>query len=38
LVSGSTLVLIMAMTGRVAYCDELDGDGAVTLRARCPTP
>ena len=38
LVSGSTLALIMAMTGRVIYCDELDGDGAATLRARCTTP
>ena len=38
LVSGSTLALIMAMTGRVIYCDELDGDGAATLRARCATP
>lgn len=38
LVSGSTLALIMAMTGRVTYCDELDGDGAGTLRARCTTP
>ena len=37
-VSGSTLALIMAMTGRVTYCDELDGDGAATLRARCTTP
>ena len=37
LVSGSTLALIMAMTGRVTYCDELDGDGVATLRARCPT-
>jgi hypothetical protein len=26
------------MTGRVTYCDELDGDGAATLRARCTTP
>jgi uncharacterized protein (TIGR03083 family) len=34
LVSGSTLALIMAMTGRVTYCDELDGDGAAVLRAR----
>jgi hypothetical protein len=34
-VSGSTLALIMAMTGRAAYCDELDGDGAAILRARC---
>jgi uncharacterized protein (TIGR03083 family) len=38
LVSGSTLALIMAMTGRVAYCGELGGDGAATLRARCPAP
>jgi hypothetical protein len=38
LVSGSTLALIMAMTGRVTYCDELDGDGASTLRARCTPP
>jgi uncharacterized protein (TIGR03083 family) len=38
LVSGSTLALIMAMTGRAAYCDELDGEGAATLRARCATP
>jgi uncharacterized protein (TIGR03083 family) len=37
LVSGSTLALIMAMTGRVTYCDELDGDGAATLRARSTT-
>jgi len=35
LVSGSTLALIMAMTGRVTFCGELDGDGAATLRARC---
>jgi len=27
----------MAMTGRATYCDELDGDGAATLRARCTT-
>ena len=36
LVSGRTLALIMAMTGRGAACDELAGDGAATLRARCP--
>jgi uncharacterized protein (TIGR03083 family) len=35
LVTGSTLALIMAMTGRVIYCGELDGDGAATLRERC---
>ena len=37
LVSGSTLALIMAMTGRITYCDELGGAGAATLRARCTT-
>ena len=34
-VSGRTLALIMAMTGRAAYCDELTGDGVETLRRRC---
>ncbi|MFS8098308.1 maleylpyruvate isomerase family mycothiol-dependent enzyme [Lentzea alba] len=34
LVSGPTLALIMAMTGRSSYCDELTGDGVATLRAR----
>ena len=38
LVSGGTLALIMAITGRVTYCDELDGDGVAALRARCVTP
>jgi uncharacterized protein (TIGR03083 family) len=38
LVAGTTLALIMAMTGRETYCDELDGPGAATLRARCTTP
>ncbi|MCL2582815.1 MAG: maleylpyruvate isomerase family mycothiol-dependent enzyme [Streptosporangiales bacterium] len=38
LVSGGTVALIMAMTGRAAYCDELSGDGAEVLRARCPSP
>lgn len=33
-VSGSTLALIMAMTGRVSYCDELEGDGVAVLRDR----
>ncbi|RVX45222.1 uncharacterized protein (TIGR03083 family) [Nonomuraea polychroma] len=37
LVTGSTLALTMAMTGRVTYCDELDGPGVATLRARCGT-
>ncbi|ROS42175.1 maleylpyruvate isomerase family mycothiol-dependent enzyme [Amycolatopsis thermoflava] len=34
LVTGPTLSLIMAMTGRTAYCDELDGDGVALLRDR----
>lgn len=33
-VSGSTLALVMAMTGRSVYCDELAGPGVATLRAR----
>ncbi|MET9493077.1 maleylpyruvate isomerase family mycothiol-dependent enzyme [Nocardia sp. NPDC006630] len=32
LVSGTTMALIMAMAGRTAYCDELDGDGVARLR------
>jgi hypothetical protein len=38
LVSGTTLALTMAMTGRRAYRDALHGDGAATLRERCETP
>ncbi|MFD3506449.1 maleylpyruvate isomerase family mycothiol-dependent enzyme [Nocardia sp. NPDC058666] len=34
LVSGTTLALTMAMAGRVAYCDDLTGPGAATLRDR----
>lgn len=34
LVSGTTLALTMAMTGRTTYCDELEGDGAAILRDR----
>lgn len=34
LVSGATLALIMAMTGRMVYCDELEGDGVAILRDR----
>jgi len=34
LVSGTTLALIMAMTGRTAYCTELDGEGVAMLRSR----
>ncbi|WND36762.1 maleylpyruvate isomerase family mycothiol-dependent enzyme [Streptomyces sp. BB1-1-1] len=37
LVSGPTLALVMAMTGRATYCDELDGEGAELLRGRCGT-
>jgi hypothetical protein len=33
-VSGSTLALIMAMTGRTVYCEELAGDGVAILRDR----
>ena len=38
LASGTTLTLIMAMAGRGAYCDQLQGDGAATLRERSQTP
>ncbi|OUE25634.1 maleylpyruvate isomerase family mycothiol-dependent enzyme [Clavibacter michiganensis] len=34
-VRGPSLALIMAMTGRLACCDELTGPGAPALRARC---
>lgn len=34
LVSGRTVDLVMAMTGRAACCDELDGDGVGILRGR----
>ncbi|SFO64062.1 hypothetical protein SAMN05421854_102702 [Amycolatopsis rubida] len=34
LVSGPTLALIMAMTGRSRFLDDLDGDGAEILRQR----
>ncbi|MEY9877582.1 uncharacterized protein (TIGR03083 family) [Streptacidiphilus sp. MAP12-33] len=33
-VSGTTLALIMAMAGRAAYCDQLDGEGVATLSGR----
>ncbi|MFJ8540659.1 maleylpyruvate isomerase family mycothiol-dependent enzyme [Streptomyces sp. NPDC093586] len=36
-VSGPTLALVMAMTGRAAYCDDLEGDGVEILRDRCGT-
>ena len=35
LVSGPTLALVMAMTGRGAFLDDLTGTGVETLRARC---
>ncbi|MEU3819799.1 maleylpyruvate isomerase family mycothiol-dependent enzyme [Streptomyces sp. NPDC030392] len=38
LVSGPTVALVMAMTGRGVYCDDLVGDGVELLRSRCPTP
>ena len=34
-VSGTTLALVMAMTGRAAYCDDLEGDGVAILQERC---
>jgi uncharacterized protein (TIGR03083 family) len=34
LVTGTTLALVMAMTGRSTYCDELEGDGVELLRER----
>ncbi|MFB9923280.1 maleylpyruvate isomerase family mycothiol-dependent enzyme [Amycolatopsis halotolerans] len=34
LVTGPTLALIMAMTGRSRFLDDLDGDGAEVLRQR----
>jgi uncharacterized protein (TIGR03083 family) len=34
-VTGPTIALIMAMTGRGAFCDELTGDGVAVLRERC---
>jgi len=34
-VTGRTIALVMSMTGRANYCDELSGNGAPTLRARC---
>jgi uncharacterized protein (TIGR03083 family) len=37
LVTGTTLALTMAMTGRAAYCDELRGEGVPLLRERCAT-
>lgn len=36
-VSGPTMALVMAMTGRATYCDDLEGDGVDVLRGRCGT-
>src|SRR5690606_42016251 len=33
-VSGTTLALVMAMAGRTAYFDDLDGPGVAVLRSR----
>lgn len=35
LVRGTTSALTMAMAGREAYCDDLDGPGVPILRGRC---
>lgn len=37
LVSGTTLALTMAMAGREAFCDDLEGDGVPILRSHCAT-
>jgi uncharacterized protein (TIGR03083 family) len=34
-VTGPTIALIMAMTGRAAFCADLDGTGVAALRERC---
>ncbi|MFI1758451.1 maleylpyruvate isomerase family mycothiol-dependent enzyme [Streptomyces sp. NPDC020571] len=36
-VSGPTVALVMAMTGRATYCDDLAGEGVDILRGRCGT-
>jgi uncharacterized protein (TIGR03083 family) len=36
-VEGPVMSLVMAMTGRVAACDDLSGEGVATLRSRCPS-
>ncbi|MFC7982951.1 maleylpyruvate isomerase family mycothiol-dependent enzyme [Streptomyces sp. NPDC057336] len=36
-VSGGTLALTMAMTGRAAHLDDLEGEGVERLRERCGT-
>lgn len=37
LVRGTTVALVMAMAGRTAFCDDLDGPGVATLRDRSST-
>ena len=37
-VEGPLLALLLAMTGRVAACDDLTGAGVATLRERCTRP
>lgn len=34
-VSGPTVALVLAMTGRGSCCDDLTGDGVPILRERC---
>jgi uncharacterized protein (TIGR03083 family) len=34
-ISGPTIALVMAMTGRAAFCADLEGEGVATLRERC---
>jgi uncharacterized protein (TIGR03083 family) len=36
LVRGPAVALLMAMGGRSAFCDDLEGEGAPTLRSRLP--
>lgn len=36
LITGTTLALVMAMAGRDAYLDQLDGPGVPVLRSRLP--
>ncbi|MGW0246002.1 maleylpyruvate isomerase family mycothiol-dependent enzyme [Nocardia goodfellowii] len=38
LVRGTTIALTMAMAGRSAYCADLSGPGAATLRSRLTAP
>ncbi len=38
MVRGTTLALTMAMAGRAAFCDDLEGDGVALLRSHCSAP